>query len=261
MASKKEQDTDERPVGLAWFKEVVAAWAPAILAILFIRAFIFEPFRIPSGSMVPTLLIGDHVLVTKFSYGVWVHSPFPRKFPFKSIELFDMGNPERGDVIVFRYPRDEGQNYIKRVVALPGDKIHVKNNQIFLDDKEVERSYEGTYEYIDDKCRTHKAKHYVEKLDGTPHDKLTSLRGSGPLANTEVIEVPKDSVFVMGDNRDNSEDSRRWRFVRYDQIKGKAHFVWLSLDFCSGKGPFWPRGDRFFHGLYGLLGDQAGTDG
>ncbi|MFT4624128.1 MAG: signal peptidase I [Myxococcota bacterium] len=249
MAS--DEELEPTPTGMAWVREVVRAWAPAILAVFIIRAFIFEPFRIPSSSMVPTLLVGDHVLVTKFSYGVWLHFPFPRKLGIKSVEVLDLGDPERGDIIVFRYPENEALTYIKRVVALSGDRIRVKNNQIFLNDAPVERKYTGQYDFVDDRCRTHKARHYIEDLPGTPHEKLTNLGGGGFLADMDEITVPPDSVFVMGDNRDNSEDSRRWKFVRFDQVKGKARFIWLSLDFCSGGWPFDIRGERAFRGLYG----------
>ena len=245
-----DEELEPTPTGMAWIREVVRAWAPAIFAVWVIRAFIFEPFRIPSGSMVPTLLIGDHVLVTKFSYGVWFHFPFPRRLGIKSIELLDLGDPERGDIIVFRYPQNEALTYIKRVVGLPGDRIRVSNNQIFLNDVAVERKYTGQYEFADNLCRTYKARHYIEMLEGAPHEKLTNLGGGGFLADMAEVTVPPESVFVMGDNRDNSEDSRRWKFVRYDQVKGKAHFTWLSLDFCDGQ-PFGIRGERAFQGLYG----------
>lgn len=239
---KSDRDDDEGRGGGAWFREVVRAWAPAILAVILIRAFIFEPFRIPSGSMVPTLLIGDHVLVTKFSYGVWL--PFVRK------EVVDLGDPERGDVIVFRYPRDERMNYIKRVVAVPGDTVKVENNQVIIDGVPQSREFIGRYEWIDDDCRPHTAKRYIEDLGDVQHEKLTNSGLGGILANKGEVRVPPGNVFVMGDNRDNSEDSRRWSFVRYDQIKGKAHFVWLSWDRCAG-GLGELRTDRFFHSLYG----------
>lgn len=235
-------DADERPRGpLAWLRDLVRAWGPAILAVVLIRTFIFEPFRIPSSSMMPTLLIGDHVLVTRYSYGIWL--PFLRK------ELIDLGDPQRGDIIVFRYPRDERVNYIKRVVGVPGDRISVRNNQVVVDGVPQPREYTGEHEWIDDVCRRHAGQHYVEDLGGLKHHKLTDSRLGRKFANTGEIVVPEGHVFVMGDNRDNSEDSRSWGFVRYDQIKGKARFVWLSWDRCTG-GVGGPRTDRFFHDLY-----------
>jgi len=252
-------DERQRPAG-GWFADVLRTWLPAILLVLVIRTFVFEPFRIPSGSMVPTLLIGDHVVVNKSSYGLWV--PYTLvEIPFMEtawvvprFELFDLGDPARGDIIVFRYPKDESINYIKRVVAVPGDRIRVKSNQIFLNGVAQDRVYQGPYDFVDDGCRGQPTKHYVENLDGLEHGILTDPV-PGPLhtwpRDDKEVVVPPDSVFVMGDNRDNSEDSRRWEFVRYDQIKGKAHFVWFSWDGCKGK----VRSNRFFQGLYSLASE------
>jgi signal peptidase I len=230
--------------------------------VIFIRLFLFEPFRIPSGSMVPTLLIGDHVLVTKFSYGVWM--PFEGLgLPFTPIglddvgidiqntELIDLGDPERGDVIVFHYPLDEDITYIKRVVGLPGDRIQVTDNQIILNGVPQERVNLGDYDDADASCRNRKARRYVEKLSTSTgstldHGILTNRGYGGALANRPAVTVPEDHVFVMGDNRDHSEDSRRWRFVHYNQVKGKAHFTWLSWDGCAGI----PRLDRMLRSLY-----------
>ena len=248
---------DDRESTTHWFVDLVRTWGPPILGILVLRTFVFEPFRIPSGSMVPTLLIGDHVVVNKASYGLWapatgIEIPLmdgwwvPPRF-----ELLDFGEPERGDIIVFRYPENESLNYIKRVVGLPGDHIRVKNNQIFLDGVAQDREYVDRYDFVDDNCSVSGTKRYVEDLGGLRHHILTNSGVPGPLAtvprgDNEDIVVPAESVFVMGDNRDNSEDSRRWRFVRYDQIKGKAHFVGFSWDGCAGG----VRSDRFFEGLY-----------
>lgn len=222
-----------------WFVELLKTWGPPILAVLFIRAFIFEPFRIPSGSMVPTLQVGDFVAVSKFSYGVWL--PFARK------EIIDLGDPERGDIIVFRYPRNESLNYIKRVVGIPGDRISVRNNQIVLNG-EVQgwEPAEDSYPFTNQFCSTVLQRRNIENLDGLRHDLLVGSSPGG-LANRPEITVPPNSVFVMGDNRDNSADSRDWGFVRYDQIKGKAYVTVLSLDPCSS---WLPRGGRFFQGLY-----------
>jgi signal peptidase I len=248
---------DERP--RSWWSDLVRTWLPAILAVLLIRTYVFEPFRIPSGSMVPTLLIGDHVVVNKASYGLWtpwvlVEVPFMENFGIvpARYELMDWGDPARGDIIVFRFPNDERLHYIKRVVAVPGDKIRVQDNQIFLNGVAQERAYEDAYDFVDDSCGDFETKRYVENLSGVEHHILTNKLGPGPLANYpsarvgEEVTVPPDSVFVMGDNRDNSEDSRKWEFVRYDQIKGKAHFVWFSWDSCAGK----VRANRFFRSLY-----------
>lgn len=248
------------------WRESVRQWGPALLAVVFIRLFLFEPFRIPSGSMVPTLLIGDHVLVTKFSYGVWL--------PFKSIgvpftgiglddigldlpnvELFDLGDPQRGDIIVFHYPMDEDVTYIKRVVGVPGDTIRVQDNQIVLNGELMKVTDLGEFDDMDQGCIPRRARYFKETLSrsGEPaldHGILTNRGYGGPLANHREIKVPDDAVFVMGDNRDHSEDGRRWGFVRFDQIKGKAHFVWLSWDGCTGSGVGGPRIERMPRSLY-----------
>lgn len=255
--TKTDPIDDERPRGTGyWLVDVARTWLPAILLVLLIRTYVFEPFRIPSGSMVPTLLIGDHVVVNKASYGLWVpytvvEVPFMETvWVVPRFELVDWGNPQRGDIIVFRYPMDESVNYIKRVVAVPGDRIRVKNNQIFLNDVTQERTYLDKFEFVDHNCRETGTKRYTEDLMGVEHDVLTNAGVPGPLATwprgAEDVVVPDGAVFVMGDNRDNSEDSRRWQFVRYDQIKGKAHFVWFSWDGCAGG----VRAKRFFRGLY-----------
>lgn len=250
-------EKEARPkTGLAWWGEVARAWGPAILAVLLIRTYIFEPFRIPSGSMVPTLLIGDHVLVNKSAYGLWtpftgVDIPFvlDKVWIVPRMEIFDWGDPDRGDIIVFRYPNDESLTYIKRVVAIGGDRIEVKNNQVILDGVLQQRDYQGSYSFVDDRCRSHGAKRYIEDLGEVQHEMLTSTGLGGLLANHKAFTVPENTVFVMGDNRDNSEDSRRWGIVRFDQVKGKAHFVWLSWDRCAGEyGQV--RGSRFFTNLY-----------
>ena len=237
-----EEELDGRPTGIiGWIREVVRAWGPAIVAVLVIRTFLFEPFRIPSGSMVPSLLIGDHVLVTKFSYGIYM--------PFMHKEILDLADPEHGDIIVFRYPRNPKLNYIKRVVALPGDRIRVQNNKIILNGEPQPFTYTDKYQFIDDRCRSRTMRSYTENIGGMEHVALTNTGMGGLLANRSEVTVPAEHVFVMGDNRDNSEDSRQWGFVRYDQIKGKAHFVWLSWNGCNGSvGKI--RSERFFHPLY-----------
>lgn len=232
--------------------EILRTWGPALLAVLMIRTYVFEPFRIPSGSMVPTLQIGDHVVVNKASYGLWVPYTFV-EVPFMELawvvprfELFDWGDPERGDIAVFRFPKDESMNYIKRVVGIPGDVISVSNNQITLNGVVQERTYTDAYTFTDDRCNPMRTKRYIEDLDGLEHEILTSASMPGRLSNMKELVVPAGHVFVMGDNRDNSEDSRAWKFVRYDQLKGKAHFVWFSWSGCEGK----VRPDRVFEGLY-----------
>ncbi len=259
--SDPDLSDDERPTGVAWVADVARTWLPAILAVLVIRTYVFEPFRIPSGSMVPTLQIGDHVVVNKASYGLWIpitgiEVPFMESaWVVPRFELIDWGDPQRGDIIVFRYPKNEELNYIKRVVAVPGDKIRVRNNQIYLDGEAQERKFIDKYAFVDDKCQSQTTKRYVEDITGLEHEKLTNVGLPGHLGtfprDSQDIEVPEGHVFVMGDNRDNSEDSRRWKFVRFDQIKGKAHFVWFSWDGCANN----VRVERSLRSLYKLSTD------
>lgn len=270
-----DEPSDNQPpadpdLGPGGWREVLETWGPAIVAVLLIRLFIFEPFRIPSGSMVPTLLVGDFVVVTKFSYGLWlplksIGIPFTTiGLPFDNVEVVDWGDPQRGDVVVFHYPEDENLTYIKRVIGVPGDRIRVLDNQVLLNGERLPHRLVGEFTDQDARCNTRQARQWSTELprtDGEPqvYSTLTNNGPGGFLANARPIEVPEGHVFVMGDNRDHSEDSRAWGFVRYDQIKGKAHFVWLSLDACEGF-PFSLRFDRMPSSLYRheTLPDPAG---
>lgn len=246
-----EYDDDEPPRTLgAWIWEVVKTWGPAILAIIVIRTFVFQPFSIPSTSMVPTLLIGDHVIVTKFSYGLW----FPSPLGFDRWELADWSDPARGDVIVFRWPLDKGTHYIKRVVGVPGDRIAVRDNQIFINGTAQSRERIGSYGYADEyrgECIDRRANLWREKLGRVSHAKLTDDTPTG-LANMREVTVPPGKVFVMGDNRDHSGDSRsrEWTFVDEELIMGKAHFIWISFNSCDGSLTPDLRWERMGLGLY-----------
>ena len=260
MAESREApetpDEEAPPEGMAWWIEVARAWGPAIFAVLLIRTFVFEPFRIPSGSMIPTLLIGDFVVVNKSAYGVWVPSTvlepplIDALYVADRYEVVDLGDPKRGDIIVFRYPRDERTTFIKRVVGIPGDRVKVTRNQVKVNDETQEVDYVSKFQTQDAPpiCRTNTLKLYDESFDGQTHQILMNP-GGGQLADRPEVTVPDNHVMVMGDNRDNSDDSRSWGFVRFDQIKGKAHFVWMSWDSCAG-GMGSLRADRLFHGLY-----------
>lgn len=238
---------EEEPDGMKrfwqWQWEFVRAWGPAILAVLLIRSAIAEPFRIPSGSMVPTLEIGDHILVSKFAYGLRV--------PGTQMELLPLGEPERGDVIVFKYPPNERLDYIKRIVGLPGDVIDVRDNTLYVNDVKAEKTFQDSYEFVNDSCRSEQTRLFEEDLMGVPHAMLTSTSYAPRLSDFGPFTVPADSYFVMGDNRDNSADSRVWGRVPRENIKGKAVLVWLSYDACSGNIPIVGdfRMGRFFTGI------------
>ena len=197
--------------------EYSKSFFPVLLAVFIIRSFIVEPFKIPSGSMMPTLVAGDFIAVNKFSYGV--------RFPVINTVLIPNSMPERGDVVVFHYPRDTSIDYIKRVVGLPGDIIKYENKKLFINDKLVSHVFEKNYEYImNDNFRV-TAKEFSENLGEVKHSILIhNVEGeSGSLV------VPKGNYFVMGDNRDNSSDSRVWGFVSEDLLVGKAFIIWLNL--------------------------------
>ena len=181
-------------------RENIEAIVIAIVLALFIRTFIVQAFKIPSGSMQPTLLIGDHILVNKFLYGVGI--------PFTDIKLLDIKKPARGDVIVFIYPEDESKDYIKRVVGLPGDTIKIIDKQIFINGSPYHDSV-GVYV-----------------------DPITLARGqmNGYRDNFGPVTVPQGALFVMGDNRDHSADSRFWGFVNINKVRGKAFIIYWSWE-------------------------------
>jgi signal peptidase I len=222
-----------------WVQEVIRAWGPAILIVLTIRNSVAEPFRIPSGSMVPTLEVGDHILVSKVSYGV--------KIPFTDIEILPWGTPEVGDVIVFRYPVEPFKDYIKRVVAEPGDTIELKQNTLYRNGVRAGFDENGRHLFQNEGCYTANLKKREEIFNGDAHGILVGTSTSGKKFNFQKTTVPEGHYFVMGDNRHNSEDSRWWGFVPREHIKGKAKWVWLSYNQCEGNLPVFGsfRGGRF----------------
>jgi signal peptidase I len=183
-----------------------------VLLALFIRTFVVQAFKIPSGSMIETLQIGDHILVNKFLYGI--------KIPFSHLHLFPIRAPRRLDVIVFKYPEDESKDFIKRVIGLPGDVVEVRNKTVYVNNEALVEPY-----------AIHRDSMTLPPESRSPRDNL------GPLI------VPADSYFMMGDNRDQSLDSRFWGFVKRDKIKGKAFVIYWSWD-----GPHtWVRWSRIGH--------------
>ena len=202
------------------FREYLEAAIIALFLALFIRAFVIQAFKIPSGSMKPTLLIGDHILVNKFIYGI--------KAPFVDRYIIQIKKPKRGDVVVFKWPRDERKDFIKRVIGIEGDKIEIKDDVLCVNDKKIETEYIGKYK---DK-NIALANKYLELFDKSKHyilDEYIKHENYGP------VIVPENSIFVMGDHRDNSHDSRYWRFVSLNKLKGKAIIIYWS----------WPHWSRF----------------
>lgn len=207
--------------------EYSKSFFPVILAVFLIRSFLVEPFKIPSGSMMPTLLVGDFILVNKYTYGLRV--------PVINNTFFEMKHPQRGEVMVFRFPRDPSLDYIKRVIGLPGDKIEYRNKQILVNGQPVPQQQNGYYEYVAPGLNQITLRRLAEQLGEHQHDIL--IDDSNPVLDGEIT-VPDGHYFVMGDNRDNSRDSRFWGFVPEQNIVGKAFFIWLNFSDLSRIGSF-----------------------
>lgn len=185
---------------------------PVLAIVLVLRSFLVEPFQIPSGSMRPTLKVGDFILVNKFAYGV--------RLPVLRNEVADFGDPERGDIMVFRFPKDGETNYIKRVVGLPGDRVRYRNHDLFINGEKVATDFVATLPPFE-------LKH--ETLGDVRHDILVSIRETGRQGNG-AWTIPEGEYFVMGDNRDNSNDSRFWGTVPDHFVVGKAFAIWMHWE-------------------------------
>jgi len=205
------------------FREYAESIGVAIAVALLLRAFVVEAFQIPSGSMIPTLEVGDHIFVSKFSYGFSI--------PFTDQKILKYAIPHRGDVIVFKKPGETDTDYIKRVIGLPGDTVEMRQGQLYINGNEIHR------ERVPIRCHysevsqagvpdDHDCEHWIETLGDRVHD--TILEPSHQAVDTPRTVIPQGQVFVMGDNRDNSYDSRRWGTVPFDLIKGRALIIWWS---------------------------------
>ncbi|MGD2073581.1 MAG: signal peptidase I [Gammaproteobacteria bacterium] len=209
--------------------EYSKSFFPVILAVLLLRSFLVEPFRIPSGSMMPTLLVGDFILVNKFEYGI--------RLPVLNTKVVDLGDPERGDVVVFRFPENPSIDYIKRVVGVPGDHIQYSNKTLIVNGEKVPQVPAGSYIGSGSGLSMSGAEVRREVLGDVEHDILVmpNMRG----VSTDAV-VPEGHYFVMGDNRDNSNDSRYWGFVPDENLVGQAFMIWMNWDSAAG-GIAWNR--------------------
>lgn len=233
-----------------WIVENVSSLFLALMIVFMIRSSVVEAFKIPSGSMIPTLLIGDHIFVNKMAYGVKL--PFSDWILSKPVYLIKRDPPKRGDIIVFLFPKDESYYYIKRVIGVPGDKIELKNKVLFINDKPVDRQplqapeQEALLKSLEDpKYSTRNIDVFHEQI--ADHEKVADHfmmidKNNFMAESYGPIVVPPDSLFVMGDNRDFSNDSRYWGMVPMKNIKGQAMVIWLSLwlNFQDGQYSFRP---------------------
>jgi signal peptidase I len=236
-AGNPKSVTTPQPGGQSKLKYLLEqAWqlAVALLIVFAIRSAIVEPFKIPSGSMIPTLYVGDFIFVNKFAYGL--------KLPFSDwfgapVNLIRRDPPKRGDIIVFLYPREPDTHYIKRVMGLPGDTLEVRNKVVFINGKAIEQvelpeaektellKDIGDFRYGDSHIKA-----YREKIEGHEHLLLTDANNEYT-QNFDPVTIPDGNLFVMGDNRDFSNDSRFWGLVPFDNISGRAEVIWLSMWF------------------------------
>jgi len=220
-AAQAGPDPAREPVAVEYARSLF----PVLLLVLLFRSFLFEPFKIPSGSMIPTLLIGDFIVVNKYAYGL--------RLPVLNNKVVEVGEPRRGDVAVFRYPVDPGVNFIKRVVGLPGDSITYRDKQLFVNGEPVRMQPTGRYASGDVKCSTPNrgAVKAFEALGSEGHQVLLHEDSRG--RNGQWV-VPEGHYFMMGDNRDRSNDSREWGFVPEENLVGRAVGIWLNFDFEKG---------------------------
>ena len=244
--------TDKKPSG---FFESLKTIVYALLIALVVRTIAFEPFNIPSGSMLPTLEIGDYLFVSKYSYGYSRHS-LPLSLPLIPGRVF-FSNPERGDVAVFKLPSDNQTDYIKRIVGMPGDKIQMKNGRLHINGKAVKRRRVKDYTNPNKFGQFHSVARYLETLPNGKEHAIIEVTDQGPLDNTGIYIVPDDHYFAMGDNRDNSQDSRvrpQVGFIPKENLVGRAEILFFSTNNTARWWEIWKwfgamRIERFFQGI------------
>jgi len=226
-----------------WWIEYPKSFFPIILVVFCLRSFLVEPFKIPSGSMIPTLLIGDFILVNKYTYGI--------RLPVANLKIINMNAPQRGEVMVFHFPEDPSIDYIKRVIGVPGDTVAYRNKQLSINGIPIQQERDGDYKYIDGTAYIY-TQRLRENMDGNEHDILVNddmpdiqLSAVHQFPNREnctfdregfFCKVPEGNYFTLGDNRDGSSDSRYWGFVPENHIIGKAFLIWWNFNDLSRIG-------------------------
>ncbi|SLN77066.1 signal peptidase I [Oceanibacterium hippocampi] len=238
------------------FGEAVRTIVYAVLIAVGIRTFLFEPFNIPSESMLPNLMVGDYLFVSKFSYGYSRHS-LPFSLPLVPGRVF-FDQPERGDIAVFKLPADNKTDYIKRIVGLPGDHIQVREGVLYINDMAVEKTKIEDFVYTDPYGNFRRIPQYRETLPNGVSYNVLDMTPRGDLDNTDVYTVPEGHFFAMGDNRDNSQDSRVQRAVGYVpavNLVGRAEIIFFSHDGSAAFFEFWKwpwawRWSRFLEWLH-----------
>jgi signal peptidase I len=258
MAKTKDQKDNQHENQKGTWLEGLGSLTLAIVVALAIRWALIEAYTIPSGSMIPSLLIHDHIFVNKLVYGL--------RIPFSQDWVVRFAEPKRGEVLVFRYPVDPSQFFIKRVIGVPGDKIQYENGDLFINGEKIEKVQADDDPYFQNVLDRDKIDHpetnfrkadyhyYIEKLGEHPHSMILMKENAFP-SGVSMLEVPPGRLFVMGDNRDNSNDSRVWGFVPMENVIGRAMFIWLSCNETLESLPFLCdpttiRWHRFFHSIH-----------
>lgn len=239
--SRKDEKLEEiraRVPKEPWWVEYSKSFFPVILVVFLLRSFLVEPFKIPSGSMIPTLLVGDFILVNKFTYGI--------RLPVINLKILDVKHPQRGEVMVFRYPENPSQDYIKRVIGVPGDTVAYVDKQLTINGQKVPLTPQGDYQYAESGLNYTTSRQLSEELDSHTHSVLITPEIAVQVGNVRafphrenceyndrgqgfVCRVPEGHYFLMGDNRDRSSDSRYWGFVPERNIVGKAFMIWWNF--------------------------------
>lgn len=215
-----------------WYLDYARSFFPVLLIVFLLRGFVAEPFRIPSGSMLPTLEVGDFILVNKFKYGI--------RLPILHTKIMPIDNPQRGDIMVFRYPRDNKTHFIKRVIGLPGDLIEYRNKRLSINSKPVANDASGSYVPFSSGSKKHQVARFSQFVPVDEADSeqvaFSILVDNLKRSRSFRAVVPAGHYFMMGDNRDNSQDSRSWGFVPGNNIVGEAFFVWFHWNSQPGGG-------------------------